>query len=266
MKMMATSVCPDCGQPIPPDDINVKEGVGLCRACGALSRLADIVNQPPIDPDSLTTPPAGCSYEQQPSGTLIVRASHRALGTAMGALALCLFWNGIVSVFVLVALAGLYTHFIGPLPAWFPVPRNATESDFGPDKPWGTTLFLCIFLIPFVLVGLGMIAVFLGSLIGRVQVLVAGSDGRVRTGFGPFNYTRRFDPSKVTRVTAGQTSYQVNNQNRPLIRLEADRPIKFGSMLPEDRRNWMLAVLRLHLILQRQAGRSANRVAAVARR
>lgn len=263
---MATSVCPNCGQPIPPDDINVKEGVGLCRACGALSRLSDIVNQPPIDPDSLSTPPAGCSYEQQPGGTLVVRASHRALGTALGALALCLFWNGIVFVFVLFAVAGVYTHFVGPLPAGFPIPRSSKDGNLGPDMAWGTTLFLCIFLIPFVMIGLALIGVFLGSLVGRVQVLVSGSDGRVRTGFGPFNYTRRFDPSKVTRVTAGQTSYQVNNENRPLIRLEADRPIKFGSMLPEERRNWMLAMLRLHLILQRKASPAARAMAPLSRR
>src|SRR5437763_14609589 len=100
MRVMATNVCPDCGQPIPPDDINVKEGVGLCRACGALSRLADIVNQPPVDPDSLSTPPPGCSYEQPPGGTLVVSAPHRVLGTVLGALALCLFWIGIVTLCV----------------------------------------------------------------------------------------------------------------------------------------------------------------------
>lgn len=102
------SLCPACGQAIAVEDINISEGVGLCRACGKLSRLSDIVEQAAIDPNALAMPPGGCAYDELIDGTRRVRASHRSLSSAVGLLAICLFWNGIVSVFVLIAIGGIY--------------------------------------------------------------------------------------------------------------------------------------------------------------
>ena len=86
------------------------------------------------------------------------------------------------------------------------------------------------------------------SVVNLSEVVVTGTDGRVRTGFGPFNWTRRFDPSRVKRVVIAQTSYEQNGQRKPLIQIEADRTIKFGSLLPDERRAWMLGVLHLQLV------------------
>lgn len=256
---MTANICPECGQPIASDDINLKEGVALCRACGKLSRLADIADQPSVDAAELTTPPRGCSYQEQIGGGLVVRASHRSIGAAAATLGLCLFWNGIVSVFVLVAIAGLYTNMVGPLPKWFPVPGSGKNGGLGPGMPLGETLFLCIFLTPFVLVGSGLLLAFFTYLLGRTELVVAGDTGRVRTGFGPLNWTRRFDVARVTRVAIGQTAYTQNNQTKPLIVIDADRTIKFGSMLTDARRAWMLGILRRRLS---PAGRGSRRAGA----
>jgi hypothetical protein len=255
---MSMNICPECGQPIASDDINLKEGVALCRACGKLSRLADIADQPSVDAAELTTPPPGCSYQEQLGGGLVVRASHRSIGAAIGTLAICLFWNGIVSVFVLFAIAGLYTHLVGPLPKWFPVPSSGKNGSLGPGIPLGETIFLCIFLMPFVLVGSGLVLAFFTYLLGRTELVVTGDTGRIRTGIGPLNWTRRFDVSRVTRVAIGQTAYTQNNQSKPLIVIDADRTIKFGSMLSEVRRAWMLSVLRLRLFPAAQRGRTGG--------
>jgi hypothetical protein len=262
---MATNFCPACGQPIAPDDINIKEGVALCRSCGALSRLSAIANQPAPNPVASATPPPGCACDEQPGGRLDIRAAHRGVGTTLGMLAVCLFWNGIVSVFVLVALAGVYRHFVGPLPAWFPAPRDASDANRGTGMPWGMTLFLCIFLVPFVAVGAALFLAFLTSLLGRVRVVVDGDEGRVRVGVGPLNWSRRFNAERVTRVATGGSGYLVNGKPRPLIQIEADRTIKFGSFLPDARRAWLLDVLRTQLILQRTA-RQPGRAAALSRR
>ena len=58
----------------------------------------------------------------------------------------------------------------------------------------------------------------------------------------------------------------MNNQTRPLILLEADRTLKFGSMLPDERRAWMMGVLRHHLIVGRNGNQGTRRVAMVGRR
>jgi hypothetical protein len=255
---MTANPCPVCGRSIPLDDINIKEGVGLCRGCGKLSRLADIADQPAVDPEALSRPPKGCIYEPQIGGGAIVRASLRSPGAALGTLAVCLFWNGITSIFVLLALSGLYVHFIGPLPKWFPAPTSKGEDgNLGSDMPLGMTLFLCIFLIPFVAIGFMMILAFLNSLMGRVEVIISMNEGRVRTGIGPFNWTRRFDASKVKRVATSQTRYVQNGQRKQLIEIEAeDRRVRFGSMLRDERRAWMLGVLHLLLVAPAKGGKA----------
>ena len=263
---MMTNTCPVCGQSIAIEDINVQEGVGLCRACGKLSRLGEIADQPAFDLKALATPPWGCSCEESLGGGTVVRASARSVGGAIGALAVCLFWNGITSIFLVFLIGGLYTHFIGPVPNWFPTPSSkSNEGSMSYNDSLGTWLFMALFLTPFVLIGLGMFLAFLMCLFGRVEVLFLGSDGRVRTGFGPFNWSRRFDASAVKRVIAGQTAYSQNGHTKPLIRIESDRTVKFGSMLPDERRDWMCSVLHLLLATKSKAGRTALGLSPVAR-
>ena len=269
---MAMNACPACGRPIAAEDINIKEGVGLCRACGTLSRLSEIADQPLADATSLAKPPKGCWYEQQMGGGGAVYASLRSPGTAIGTLAVCLFWNGIVSVFVLVALSGLYTHFFGRLPPWFPAPgaggskSSSGGGNSGSEMSLGMTLFLCLFLTPFVIIGIGMFLAFLMSLLGRVEVVVSMGSGCVRTGFGPFNWTRRFDASKVKRVKAGQTSYAQNGRYKQLIQIESeDRTVSFGSTLRDQRREWMLGVLHLLLVANNKKGTRPLAAASVLR-
>src|SRR6185437_768408 len=183
---MANNFCPVCGQPIGTADINIKEGVALCRACGALSPLSEVVNQPVPNPSASATPPAGCACDEYPGGDLDIRAANRAFGPTLFFFVFCVFWNGLLSIFLVIAVAGVYRHLVGPLPAWAPVPRDAQ------NQGWGETLFLCIFLVPFVAIGFVMLLVFLTSLLGRVRVVVSGDEGCVRVGVGPFNFSRRF--------------------------------------------------------------------------
>jgi hypothetical protein len=272
MPAMTANVCPACGKTIAIDDINVREGVGLCRACGKLSRLADIADQPVIDPKALAAPPPpGCSIEEtfgggSGGGGKIIRASLRSPGSAIGAGAICLFWNGIVSIFLLFAIGGLYTNLVGPLPKWFPIPSGGSKGNLSGHMGMGETIFLCIFLTPFVLIGLMFLCAFLACLVGRIEVTLDAAQGRVRTGFGPFNWTRRFDPAQVKRVAGGRTAYQVNDQTKPTIVIEADRTIKFGSTLPDHRREWLLAALHQLLIAKAKLGKlTSDRPAYVGR-
>ncbi len=255
---MAMNPCPSCGAEIARDKINIAEGVGLCDACGKLSRLAEIADAselPPLSDQevSIEDAPAGCLVEDR-GDRIIVRATARSLGSAIGAGVFATFWNGIVSVFVLIAIAGLYTNISGrPLPAWFPAPGGSGSGggsgNLGPNMPLGMTLFLCVFLIPFVLVGATMIGYLLMSLFGRFEVRLRGDDGVVLTAVGPFGFKRRFDASKVQRITLGRTHWQVNDRSKPLICIEAEHAIRFGSSLREDRMRWMHAVLHRLLVL-----------------
>ena len=234
---MTDNPCPECGEPIPAESINIEEGVALCANCGRLSRLSEVVERRPPMVETLDRPPKGCEILHL-GGEVLVRASLRSLPGVAGSLFFALFWNGITSIFVLIAVAGLYANLIGPLPEAFPAP------DIDDDMTLGMTLFLCLFLTPFVVVGLGMVGAVLLNLLGRVEVRIGEGEGVVRTGVGFVTWNRRFDPNQVRHVETGVTPWQTNDRHSPLIVIKTDRHIKFGSLLREERREWLQSALR----------------------
>ena len=245
--MSVPVTCRQCSREIPAADVNVGEGVAFCRACSRLIRLADIVADAEfgeIDPER---PPRGCRLVDDGDET-VVRASARTIGGIAGLMFAAAFWNGILSVFVLVAIGGTLQFVSGSIPSWFPAP--GFDSPSGGDMSLGMLIFLWIFLLPFIGVGLLLAGSFLTILLGRVEVRVRLDRGAVLTGFGPIVWRRRFDASKVKSVRRGETRWSQSNQTQPVIVIEADRTVRLGSNLPEKRREWMLVVLR-HLLLER---------------
>lgn len=232
--------CPTCQALLSPADMNVAEGVALCRGCGALARLSDLVEQPDPGDLSLSHPPAGCDMRQEIDG-VTVRVSHRSLAAAAGLLFFGGFWNSIVSVFVLLALSGLYINLIGPLPAWFPGPASTGGSN---PMSLGMTLFLCVFITPFVAIGLFLIGAFFMALAGRTVIRIAGADSSVSTGIGPLRWTRRFDAFTVERVVISGSSDSKGNRRHVIEMQTAEKPIRVGSGLSKGKLDWLCAALR----------------------
>lgn len=235
---VSDTLCPACGQAIPIDAINIAEGVALCRPCGKLHRLADLLDAATPDPDLIDSPPRGCRWDDT-GFEVVVSASMRSVAGTGFLLLFAAFWNSIVSVFIFIAAAGLYTNLVGPLPWGLAAPTSKN----GAPMTLGMSIFLCFFLIPFILVGVCMGTAAMLSLFGRLVVTVRGPEGAVRTAIGPFGFTRRFDASAVRRVVITHTDSE-NGRRRNGIRIEADRTISFGSLLPDHRRDWLAAVLR----------------------
>jgi hypothetical protein len=232
------NLCPRCDASLPVESINIQEGVALCPGCGVLSRLREVVDQTRPSGEILSQRPRGCTIEEGDQ-EIFVEASLRSASGFFGALFLCLFWNGIVSVFVLIAISGLYRHLIGPIPAWFPAP----EMEGGDSL--GMTLFLCVFLIPFVTIGAFLIGTVLTTALGAVQAVVRDELVLIRTGIGRIAWTKRFDPRRYRQLTVTQnTKWQNNNQPTVVIEIIADETVQFGSMLTSARRDWMAAVLK----------------------
>jgi len=192
----------------------------------------------------LGNPPSGV-YQRNDGISTVISASQRSLGAALALLAMSLFWNGILSTFLLVASAATLKNMGMVVPPWFPAPvMNGKLMDVG------TTLFLWIFLTPFILIGTGMIVGVLVSLAGRTEVEIGRTEASVFTGVGAIGYRRRFDPGNVTDVRFVQTSWQVNGQARTciIIGTKDGRQIKCGSMLSDVRRKFLAASLRKLLI------------------
>lgn len=244
--------CPRCDAPIGPDDMNLREGVALCPECGELTRLSQLIDSDRPIGQILDNPPRGCRVEAD-GRSATVRASTRSIGGFVMTMAFALFWNGITSVFVLIAIAALYSNLVGPLPDWFPAPEMEDGRPVMNDEPMGmgATLFLCVFLTPFVLVGVGMLGAALLNLIGSVVVVIDRHASHASTGVGPLRWRRRFDPNQVESVEVGPTRWQSDDSDNEQIKIVADRTVKIGSSLPAERRRWLRAVLSELLVAGR---------------
>ncbi len=254
--------CPNCDAVITADAINIKEGVALCPDCGKLSRLSELNTSGRSIADILARPPSGCSVVSD-GQRVAATASLRSLSGFAFTAGFALFWNGIISVFVLIAIAGLYTNLIGPLPTWFPAPglKDGKPEMNGEPMDLGMTLFLCVFLIPFVTVGIGMMAAAVINLIGKVEVVIDEFDSYVATRLGFLRWKKRFDPCEVQAVEFGGTPWQSDGGSNRLIEIKANRTVKFGSMLQSDRMEWLCAVLRQILLPPIDEGRRSTRPA-----
>lgn len=242
--------CPECDEEIGRASVNIKEGFALCMACSNLARLSELnFNDRPFE-DVLNNPPPGCSLETQ-AQTLVARASLRSMVGFLPLAGFALFWNGIVSIFVMLAVAGLYANLIGPLPAGLPVIGDLKDGKpIMNDAPMGlgATLGLCLFLVPFVVIGFGTAGGALLNLIGKYQAVISDDESYIGLGVGFIQWKRRFDPQEVTSVRYGKAAIKSEGNNTRQIEMQADRTIKFGGLLREDRRDWLMAVLRKTLV------------------
>jgi hypothetical protein len=241
---MTIPTCAQCKRVIPGEDINVANDVAYCRTCNLSYPLSDLTHDMEINPEAvdLAHPPAGVKYRDIGTGQ-VIEASHRSLGGALGTLAISLFWNGIVSIFVLVAIAGTLRNLHVTVPEWFPAPVMN-----GSPMSVGVTLFLWLFLTPFILIGMAMIGAFLSCLMGRTEVSVSRGECVVFTGLGPLGWRRRCQVSSIEEVRIKETQSHTRNGNSMKTEIVLDtregKAIKFGSGLEEKRRKFVAAALR----------------------
>lgn len=238
---MATPTCTKCRRVIPSDDINVAKDVAYCRQCNVSYRLSDLTFGNESDPGvNLQHPPQGAWYRTN-GATIVVGATNRSLGAALGVLFVTLFWNGIVSVFVTQAIVGTLYNFQIPIPAWFP---KMGGSSTGP----GETLFLWLFLTPFIMIGLIAVVLCFSTLFGRTEVKIANTRGAVFIGIIALGWYRRFDPSQVRDVRTNEVRNEGKETITILIETREGKQIKFGSHITNERRQFIFGALRKTLL------------------
>ena len=245
---MVTPTCSRCRHEIPGDDINVANDVAYCRNCNISYPLSELTHGAELEQGvDFDRPPAGTWRRNDGMGT-VIGASHRSWGTAIGALAIALFWNGIVSVFVLLALASTLHHLDIAVPEWFPAPKMN-----GSTMGVGMTIFLWLFLTPFIAIGLTMIYGFVSALFGRTEVRIGNTEGISFSGIGPIGWKKRFDVHLVKDVRIDNQRWRDSDgddRSKTCIIIETreGKQIKLGSTLKEERRKFVAAALRKALV------------------
>jgi hypothetical protein len=241
------ATCPRCKNVIRPDDINVTTDIAFCRVCNVPHQFSDLVSNTKLEEGvDFQRPPAGAWYHSSPLET-IIGATHRSLGAALGLLMFSLFWNGIVSIFVVIALSGTLANLGVTLPHWFPAPKMN-----GGAMSIGMTIFLWLFLTPFIAVGLGMLAAFFSTLAGRTEIRLRATEGTIRVGVGAIGWQKKFQLPEMSEVrlldqTWRDSDGDARQKKAIILKSNEGKELKFGSMLTDERRKFLAAALRKHL-------------------
>ncbi|MCA8985306.1 MAG: hypothetical protein R3C12_14660 [Planctomycetaceae bacterium] len=210
------AMCPECDALIPASQINIATDVAFCPNCGELCALSSLVGSQDISPAfDINDPPAGAWFRDDITGWSIGATTRSPIAFFLVPF-LCV-WSGF-------SLGGIYGTQI-------------VKGEFD--------LSMSLFGIPFVLGtflfgGLAVMTVF-----GRIEIIVADSVGRLFTGVGPLGWIRRFDWAEVTRIEEDGLGYEYSGSSGRVISLEGKSRLKFGSMLSEQRRYFLLQGLRV---------------------
>lgn len=222
------------------------EGVAHCRACNSIHRLADLIDQGPVEPTSFEPSPAlsGVKVQETVTGE-VIRVTARKLRSAILATIFSVFWCGLTSIFVIFAATAL----LG-LPPGSSMQDAATGEPISADAAQGVLLFM----IPFVLIGIGASLSTLYLWFGSVSVVLRNGQGVVKRGIGPLTWNKRFDPAAVESFSVVSTSLQFGSSNQTnyervyAIKAEtAGGGFRFGHTLSEERKYWLAGELRRRL-------------------
>ena len=251
---MASSVtyCPNCDGRIQPSDVNLKEGVALCSGCQSLVQLSDVNFSGQTVEETLSQSHKSISI-QSGFDRVRVEISLFSVANFLGALAISVFWNGIVSVFASFALSGLFYNLGGAVPEWLPVLGLDEGKPImnGEVMGLGMTLGLCLFLTPFLVIGSIMIFTTLMSLAGASEIVLDRRRSYVATGIGPIRVRREFDATAVAAVELTQSKFKQNQEDNTVIEIVSDRKVRFGSYLSKEQRDWCFVFLKAVLIHKR---------------
>lgn len=259
--------CPVCSNAIALEDVNMSEGIGLCRPCGKVFRLAQVAHDPQIALAEQELRdgkvPSKCRIDDSQPGLTVIRAAARFQPIATFLLVFAAFWSAMWVLLLILALVGL------PKTNESPHDQGSVASQTGAEAgallaPQGRTVIpagsatrrdkdfpLTYLLMPFgfaaVLLNTGAAAAWFGEYRVSLGSAHGPKTGTVFFGVGPIGWNRRFDVASVRSVTIGDSGVRVNGQPRDGVIIEADRTVKFGSTLSDERRRWMAAVLRSRL-------------------
>ncbi len=239
--------CTACRGKIPDADINMTQGVAFCRACNKLWKVSDLavdaalVGTMDVGAD-FNAPPSGCAYRDD--GVMQeATAPMRNVGTGLFLLLFAVFWNTVVAVF-LVAMTGRGN-------ATPPSAANAPDGTAHVANSAGV-----LFMTPFILIGIVVATLAAVTLLGRTSLSRRGDDAWARSGLGPIAWTQRFKASAVRSIQLGLTTWQQNDRSLPVVVIEADRVVRVGAQLKNERRAWLMAAAQR---MFPEAGRQGRR-------
>lgn len=208
--------CPDCDEIVAAKSMNITQGVSLCPACGKVTRLSELSRGERASWKLLELLPDKCSLTQI-GDSVKVSVSLRSIPGAV-----------IFGVFAQILI----------------IPGVFTGASFMNAGPWPLAIFNFLFGLPIVAVDATLILVTLMFLFGKVSVVIDEAGCYTATGFDGISWKKQFDMHRVRSIEIADTQFRWEGGSNKLIKIEADQTVKFASIVGDDARSWMVAVLR----------------------
>ena len=250
MKKNSLQLCPACDCEIKHDQINISEGVALCPSCGILTPLSELNYSGISSSNALETLGKGDTISSE-HDCLNISFSLFSIPKFLFLLALTLVWNGGLSVFLFQAVAGVYYNLIGPLPEWYGLEDGVPIMNDEPMGP-GMTMFFCLFLTPFVVIGAGMAITTLLRLFGTTNIRITQSETTVSTGISFLQLKSKFVTSEVIRIKQSVSKFSTEGETSHIIEIKtSNKTTKFGIFLSVRQQDWLISILRSILLYKK---------------
>lgn len=213
--------CQSCSALIEAANINVAADTALCARCGSAFRFSELLGVPDSGPGNIADPPPGAAYQTTPGGFEA--------------------WAALRSWYVLLAIPGAAmatAMATGLLPGDDSIPLPAS-----------------VFASLIAIAGWAIV----GALaFGRVTIRREGSSATISMGWGLAAWTKQFEWNSIASATEAisKGGFAFEMQPGAVIVLTmrpgiASRHIRFGSTLSDERRWFLLAVIRRELAKRR---------------
>jgi len=200
--------CPKCRTEIPLDDVNPSTDVALCRRCGVTRSFSLLNSAAMIDPGA---GPPGTRYERTARG-FVAKASVLSWSSAIWGTVTCFFcWT-------------VYGAALGPI------------------LRGGKLSAAQLVVIPHMLVGVWLIGATIFQVLGCVRITREDDDLEIFTGIGPVGRRRKLAWSGIRDVHL--ESRRTGRNNATYIVLDGVNRMSFASSLTEERRRFLLDVIR----------------------
>jgi len=218
MKMLDNSYhCQSCGAVIPLADVNVSSDIALCRACGNTMPFSGLV---PISDSSV-------DLQHPPKGVRIVED-------------------------ILQGKSIIYRRFSPFLLFLIPfstVWSGLTFAVYGTQIRAGRfDLDKSLLGLPLLIMTVCLLSLTIFLLLGRWRISVNRDQLAVAAGVGPIGWTRRLACDRSARVSIKRSSkWMVGRSNVPESQIQVDcqgNILKFGTMLPEEVKNFIAELIR----------------------
>lgn len=205
--------CPVCQTVIPSSELDATADVAVCRRCDETFPLSSLVAEGQTrDAFDLSRAPAGAWYEDTGTGCQIGATTRSPIAFLFVPFA-CL-WSGY-------SMGAIYGTQIA-------------NGQFN--------LRASLLGIPFVIGSLILGTLALMAVCGQVVVSNDRGQGCVFTGIGFIGWNRRFEWQSIRAVKERFSSYA--KHGRPTIALAGQTRIAFGTMLNDERRDFMFRGLQ----------------------